>query len=141
MSLKMVALRAKLTYILVYDSCTFSQLSFGSRILFDSISFDLREEQRIGLIGANGSGKSTLLEAIVGLQHLDGGSITISKNKKIAYLAQDVVLSSTLSILEETMTAFEELTKIQKRLAELEEKLPVLMMPMMWKNMGFCMNN
>ena len=91
------------------------QLSFGSRPIFDSLSFDLREEQRIGLIGANGSGKSTLLEAIVGLQELDGGAITISKSKKIAYLAQDVVLSSTLSILEEAIAAFEDIDAHSKK--------------------------
>ena len=66
-------------------------------MLFDDISFDIKDDQRIGLIGANGSGKSTLLEAIVGMQLLDDGSITVSKRKKIAYLAQDVVLSSSLS--------------------------------------------
>ena len=99
------------------------QLSFGSRVLFDNISFDIKENQRIGLIGANGSGKSTLLEVIVGLQQLDGGSISISKNKKVAYLAQDVVLSSSLSILEETLTAFAHLARIQEKLKELDEKL------------------
>jgi len=98
-------------------------LSFGSRMLFDDISFDIKEDQRIGLIGANGSGKSTLLEAIVGMQLLDDGSITVSKRKKIAYLAQDVVLSSSLSILDETMTAFADIALLQAQLIELEEKL------------------
>ncbi len=79
-------------------------LSFGSQKVFDGISFTINDDQRIGLIGKNGSGKSTLLEAIVGIQPLDSGTITISKQKKIAYLAQDVVLASSLSILEETLT-------------------------------------
>lgn len=98
-------------------------LSFGSRILFNKISFDVRQDQRIGLIGANGSGKSTLLEAIVGLQHIDDGSIVLSKNKKIAYLSQDIVLSSQLSIIDETMTAFQEFIEISQKLAALEERM------------------
>ena len=98
-------------------------LSFGSRILFNKISFDVRQEQRIGLIGANGSGKSTLLEAIVGLQHIDDGSVVLSKNKKIAYLSQDIVLSSQLSIIDETMTAFQEFMQISQKLAALEERM------------------
>jgi len=98
-------------------------LSFGSRILFNKISFDVRQDQRIGLIGANGSGKSTLLEAIVGLQHIDDGSIVLNKNKKIAYLSQDIVLSSPLSIIDETMTAFQELLEIRQRLAVLEQRM------------------
>lgn len=99
------------------------KLSFGSRAIFDGISFNLSEDQRIGLIGKNGSGKSTLLEAIVGIQPLDDGAISISKNKKIAYLAQDVVLASERSILDETMTAFERVDRIKARLALLDEKL------------------
>ena len=98
-------------------------LSFGSRVLFDQISFDINEDQRIGLIGKNGSGKSTLLEAIVGLQQLDSGTITISKNKKIAYLAQDVVLASQLNILEETMTAFATLMMLKNELDLLEQQM------------------
>lgn len=99
------------------------QLTFGSRNLFDSISFDIKENARIGLIGANGSGKSTLLEAIIGLQELDGGTITISKSKKVAYLAQDVVLSSSLSILDEALSAFADFAQIAAELAALEQKL------------------
>jgi ATP-binding cassette subfamily F protein 3 len=99
------------------------RLSFGSQKVFDDISFTINDNQRIGLIGKNGSGKSTLLEAIIGIQPLDSGSITISKQKKIAYLAQDVVLASSRTILEETMTAFEMVAVIQAKLAELEKKL------------------
>ena len=99
------------------------KLSFGSQKVFDGISFTINDDQRIGLIGKNGSGKSTLLEVMVGLQPLDGGTITISKQKKIAYLAQDVVLASSLSILEETLTAFQDIADLKARLAELEKKL------------------
>lgn len=99
------------------------KLSFGPQKVFDGISFTINDDQRIGLIGKNGSGKSTLLEAIVGLQQLDSGTISIAKNKKIAYLAQDVVLSSNLSILEETLTAFANITLLKQRLEILEQKL------------------
>ena len=102
------------------------RLSFGERRLFNDISFDLKEDQRIGLVGANGSGKSTLLEAMVGLQALDGGTIAISKRKRVAYLAQDVVLSSSLSILDETLSAFSGLVDLQEPLAMCDYALFVL---------------
>lgn len=98
-------------------------LSFGTRALFDNISFDISQDQRIGLIGANGSGKSTLLEAIVGIQPLDSGSITINKNKKVAYLSQEIVLASTRSIIDEAMTAFDQLLQINQKLQALELRL------------------
>jgi ATP-binding cassette subfamily F protein 3 len=98
-------------------------LSFGNRVLFDSISFDINENQKIGLIGANGSGKSTMLEVLVGIQPLDEGSISIPKGKKIAYLAQEVVLASQLSIIDEIMTAFEHINKLKTELELLETQL------------------
>src|SRR3984885_7172597 len=98
-------------------------LSFGKKKVFDNISFIINENQRIGLIGRNGSGKSTLLEAIVGLQVLDDGTITVNKNKKVAYLPQDVVLASSLSILEETMRVFEVPMKIKAEIAEVEKQM------------------
>lgn len=98
-------------------------LSFGNRVLFDSISFDINENQKIGLIGANGSGKSTMLEVLVGIQPLDEGSISIPKGKKIAYLAQEVVLASQMSIIDEIMTAFEHINKLKTELELLETQL------------------
>lgn len=99
------------------------QLSFGTRVLFDSISFDVNENQKIGLIGANGSGKSTLLEVLVGIQPLDDGTISIPRGKKVAYLAQEVVLASQLSIIDEVMTAFEQINKLKMELELLEAQL------------------
>ncbi|CAN5207327.1 ABC-F family ATP-binding cassette domain-containing protein [soil metagenome] len=99
------------------------KLSFGNRVLFDSISFDINENQKIGLIGANGSGKSTLLEVLVGITSLDEGFISIPKTKKVAYLAQEVVLSSQMSIIDEIMTAFEQINKLKIELELMEEEL------------------
>lgn len=98
-------------------------LSFGQQIVFDNVSFTINAPQRIGLVGRNGSGKSTLLKAIAHQQHLDDGSIATAKNKKIAYMPQEVVLISDKTILAETLTAFDELHTIQNDLKLLEEKL------------------
>src|SRR5436190_177123 len=80
------------------------------QVIFDNVSFAFDQNQRVGLVGRNGSGKSTLLKAIAGQQQLDSGSLSIVKNKTIAYLSQDVVLASNKSIIEETSTAFTHIT-------------------------------
>lgn len=99
------------------------KLSFGTQEIFDQISFTIQPDQTIGLVGRNGSGKSTLLKVIAGLQPLNDGSLSIQKNKKIAYMPQDVVLNSSLSILEETLSAFEQLHVYKQESIILEEQI------------------
>ncbi|HZW61626.1 MAG TPA: ABC-F family ATP-binding cassette domain-containing protein [Candidatus Babeliales bacterium] len=98
-------------------------LSFGDQAIFDHISFTINQDQRIGLVGRNGSGKTTLLRAIIDSSQLDEGAVSTISSKKIAYMPQEVVLLSTLSILDETCTAFERLHIIEKELSALEAKL------------------
>ncbi|BDC35057.1 ABC transporter ATP-binding protein [Candidatus Dependentiae bacterium Noda2021] len=99
------------------------QLSFAAQPIFDHISFTINQDQKIGLVGRNGSGKSTLLKAIAGYQELNGGSISVSKNKKIAYMPQDVVLNSSRTILQETLTAFEALHALMQESVLLEKEM------------------
>ncbi|MGB8366962.1 MAG: ATP-binding cassette domain-containing protein, partial [Candidatus Babeliales bacterium] len=98
-------------------------LSFRDRKIFDNISVTIQQKQRIGLVGQNGSGKSTLLRVITGNQSPDSGVVAINKNKKIAYLPQEVVLSSDKSILAETLSVFEQITVLEREGKELEEQL------------------
>ncbi len=95
-------------------------LSFGTQIVFNDISFTTTDDQRIGLVGRNGSGKSTLLKAIAGQQVLDEGTITINKNKRIAYLPQEVVLSSHQTILQETFSVFAQIQTLEDERIKLE---------------------
>lgn len=98
-------------------------LSFGSRNLFDKISATLRTEH-IGLVGRNGSGKSTLLKIIAGALKPDEGSISIERGKRIAYLPQELVLTSTKTIFDETFDVFSSFLELEHRKKDLEEKLP-----------------
>lgn len=99
------------------------KLSFGTQTIFEKISFIINQHDRVGLIGRNGSGKTTLLKSIIDNSVLNGGTINILHNKKIAYMPQEVVLESDLSILEETLKAFPELYDLQLRALELEKLL------------------
>lgn len=98
-------------------------LSFGTQDVFDQISFNFNQHQRIGLVGRNGSGKSTLLKAINNPSTLDEGTISVPKNKKIAYMPQDVVLLSDKTILDETFSTFAHITALQDQARELEKRI------------------
>ncbi len=98
-------------------------LSFGNQDIFDHISFIINQQDRIGLVGRNGSGKTTLLKAIIDPSVLDDGAITLLSKKRIAYMPQEVVLQSSLSILDETFTTFSELHALLEEIKILEKKL------------------
>jgi ATP-binding cassette subfamily F protein uup len=61
---------------------------FAGRTLFAGVSLSVDEGERLALIGPNGSGKSTLLKVLAGIEPSDGGSITLRKGLRVAYVAQ-----------------------------------------------------
>lgn len=99
------------------------RLSYGTRIIFDDISFALGQHERVGLVGRNGSGKSTLLKLIAGYESPESGTISRAKHKTIAYLPQEVILSSNKTILEETFSTFEAMHALQQEAQALEHQL------------------
>ena len=62
--------------------------SYGTRVLFDNLSFNVGKGEKVGLVGRNGYGKTTLLKMITGEAEYDSGEIQIPKNYKIGYLKQ-----------------------------------------------------
>jgi len=70
---------------------TFSSLTYriGGRVLIDEASARIAEGSKVGLVGRNGAGKSTLLELIRGALQPDGGSIELSRECRIGFLAQE----------------------------------------------------
>ncbi len=62
--------------------------SFGSRPLFEGVSFTLAEGERIGLIGPNGAGKTTLLRIVAGADTPDAGELVARRGLRVGHLAQ-----------------------------------------------------
>jgi len=87
-------------------------VSFGSFDLLTGISFLINEQDRIGLAGKNGAGKSTLLKIIAGLQSPSSGIIDMSRDVSIGYLPQQMKVSDTTTVLNETLTAFAEINNL-----------------------------
>lgn len=56
--------------------------------LFQNVSFQLRWQERLAIVGANGTGKSTLLKMVIGEFHPDEGRCIVGSNVKIGYLSQ-----------------------------------------------------
>ncbi|SDB81760.1 ATP-binding cassette, subfamily F, uup [Pelagirhabdus alkalitolerans] len=75
--------------------------AYGDKELFNSISFSIEKQERIGLVGVNGTGKSTFLKVIAGVEDRDLGTINHAKDFSVAYLNQEPELIEDSTVLNE----------------------------------------
>ena len=75
--------------------------SYGTKVLFENISFGLDDSDKIGLIGINGAGKSTLLKIIAGGETPDSGKVTCESNLQLGYLPQNPAFQSGATVLQQ----------------------------------------
>lgn len=97
--------------------------SFAGEDILINCKLEVKEKERIALVGRNGAGKSTLLKIIAGEMSYDSGEIVIPKNKTFGYLEQHSGLDSPLSIWDEMMTVFEPLKQQEQQLRNLESQM------------------
>jgi ATP-binding cassette ChvD family protein len=62
--------------------------SFGDKVLFEDLSFNIPPGSIVGVIGGNGAGKTTLMRMITGTEKPDRGTIRIGETVKFAYVDQ-----------------------------------------------------
>ncbi len=65
------------------------RLAYGSRTLFEDLTFVIEEGERVGLIGVNGSGKSTLMQILAGQARADEGELQMQRGARVTYLPQE----------------------------------------------------
>ena len=94
--------------------------SFAGEVLFDNISLQVDERDRIALVGKNGAGKSTLLKILVGEEEPTSGEINKKRDLSLSYLAQDSRFESSNTIYDEMLHVFEDLRKTEKTLRQME---------------------
>ena len=85
-------------------SCLNLTKSFGSKLLFEELSFNVSVGDKMGLVGPNGSGKSTLLKVLAEQENVREGEIARKKGLKVSYVPQTSDLPS-VSILEVLLEA------------------------------------
>lgn len=97
--------------------------SFGTNVIFQSISFQIEENSRIGIVGKNGTGKSTLLRMIDGTSPPDGGSIDRARGLTLGTLTQESNLTLTHTVYEEALSVFQSLLEQEEALRDLERQI------------------
>ena len=100
-------------------------VAFGADIILKNINFDIKNTEKIAIVGRNGCGKTTLLKLIAGevdLYKRDSDEdifIVKSGNPEIGYLKQMAFEDKTITMEEEVRKAFSKILSMQK---DLEEK-------------------
>lgn len=96
---------------------------FGERTLFQDVTFEVFENDHIGLIGRNGCGKSTLFSLLLGIQEADAGQISKSRDCKIGTLEQSLPKDVHASLYDITLKVFDHLMKIEQDLMQIAEQI------------------
>ncbi|MTK09551.1 MAG: ABC-F family ATP-binding cassette domain-containing protein [Hungatella sp.] len=126
---------------------------YGANKIFETISFEVKTGERIGLIGKNGCGKTTIMKIIMGkfkesnlnlqgtnenteqmkagetsyieetFEDYQAGEVNLRKGVKVGYLNQIPVYSEDTKAIDVIRMAFEKVSDLKRRISELEEKL------------------
>lgn len=96
-------------------------VQFTGTNLFENVTFNIADHDRVGLVGKNGAGKSTLLKILCGWQQPETGTLVKAAGQTVGYLPQEMVPDSVRTVLDEAMTAFshiDDLLALQQKLTD-----------------------
>lgn len=96
---------------------------YGSKVLYEGVSFQINPGDRIGLVGPNGAGKTTLFRLILGEESPDAGSVSRAGRARVAYFSQTVMEMSGQSVLEEVKSGAREVLLLKEKIQKTEERL------------------
>lgn len=100
--------------------------SYGNRVLFSALTFNVSDGDRIALIGSNGSGKTTLLDVLAGDTVPDTGSVTAQRNTSIGYLRQEPTWSPEGTLLGEVLESSTAVGVLREKISAAHESLSVV---------------
>ena len=99
--------------------------TYGDKTLFDSLTINIVDGQRIALIGPNGSGKTTFMDILAGETAPDLGSVTRRRDVSIGYLTQELPTGSAVTLLDEVLEEPADVTALRTTIAAAYEALAV----------------
>lgn len=97
--------------------------SFGTQTVLDGVTFEIQQNDRVGLIGVNGSGKTTLFKILTDELAPDGGQINKSAKTRVGYMEQHVCRDLQRDAYSEVLTVFASLTALELELEKISAQL------------------
>ncbi|HET7752746.1 MAG TPA: ABC-F family ATP-binding cassette domain-containing protein [Anaeromyxobacteraceae bacterium] len=99
------------------------RLAFGSRTIFDGLTFTIEEGERVGLVGVNGSGKSSLMRMLARASEPDAGEVQLRRGALVTYLPQEPRFAADATVASELEVARAPLRAALEAHARLAERL------------------
>ena len=104
-------------------------ISYGAETILEEINFEIKEKDKIAIVGRNGSGKSTLLNAIVDNAMLEEGigeekfNVYRQGNPTIGFLKQMEFEDSSKTLIEEILKVYEPILNLENKIAKLANEM------------------
>lgn len=96
---------------------------YGGNTIFEEISIEIKEKEKVGLVGRNGSGKTTLFRLLAGKETPDAGQIHWKKGMKIGYLEQIPEYKPEWMAKDVLKQAFSNLVIIEEKMKQMEQEM------------------
>ena len=104
-------------------------ISFGANTILEEINFEIKNNDKIAIVGRNGSGKTSLLKAIVDNEMLETGlaleELQVIKvgNPSIGYQEQHAFSDLEVTLLDEILKVYSPIIRLEERIKRLEEEM------------------
>ncbi len=106
-------------------------VSFGADTILENIDFEIKDREKIAVVGRNGAGKSTLLKCVVAQVEMEEGtgeepfSVTKAGNPNVGYLAQIAFTDENKSLLDEVLTVFKPILDTEQKMQTLLKEIEI----------------